>query len=342
MNPSRRNAIQSMTVNATTNAGLWLDKYFDQSDATPKEKLVNEITKEIQVEKPYPDFYLRWKQSLEHFGADCREAQVQGRMAIDLGAEAVLETAIALHHTYGVPYIPGSALKGLAAHYTKHLGDDWAKNSPAFEVLFGNTNTAGYVTFFDALYIPQSGHQGKALWPDVITVHHPDYYQAGKNPPPPADWDNPDPIPFLSTTGKYLIALAGPSEWVTKAYEILELALEKEGIGAKTSSGYGRMKFVSSTSRDRAATIDANVTVQPPKPPQAIPPGYLKGTVKKFGLGPSQSFGFITPVGGGADVFVHNNALAPGLTTLTEGQKVIFKTVPGQKGPQAEDVHVVE
>jgi CRISPR-associated protein Cmr6 len=56
-------------------------------------------------------------------------------------------------------------------------------------------------------------------------------------------------VPFLSVTGRYLIALAAPelpnpSEWIQATFAILEGALEEMGIGAKTSSGYGRMKFV--------------------------------------------------------------------------------------------------
>src|SRR5205823_1780838 len=164
-----------------------------------------------------------------------------------LGDESVLETAISLHRTYGVPYIPGSALKGLAASYARQrLGDDWHKDSKAYEIVFGNTDDAGYITFFDGLYIPGTGFSGKALWPDVITVHHQKYYQ---NPnTPPADWDDPIPVPFLTATGSYLIALAGPElekqeEWIDTTFAILKDALAELGIGAKTSSGYGRLEL---------------------------------------------------------------------------------------------------
>jgi CRISPR-associated protein Cmr6 len=76
-------------------------------------------------------------------------------------------------------------------------------------------------------------------------VHHPAYY-SGKNVElvPPADWDEPTPVPFLSATGSYLIALSAPKgceEWRQAAFDILKLALAEEGVGAKTSSGYGRM-----------------------------------------------------------------------------------------------------
>lgn len=76
----------------------------------------------------------------------------------------------------------------------------------------------------------------------MITTHHRDYYVGGTKPP--ADWDNPVPVPFLTATGCYLIALNGPAEWVDRALTILGMALRDSGIGAKTAAGYGRMKLL--------------------------------------------------------------------------------------------------
>jgi CspA family cold shock protein len=46
---------------------------------------------------------------------------------------------------------------------------------------------------------------------------------------------------------------------------------------------------------------------------------------------------------GEADVFCHYSAIqAEGYKSLREGQKVEFEIVKGQKGPQAEDVRVIE
>lgn len=41
-------------------------------------------------------------------------AELDWRMAVGLGIESVHETSLALHHTYGIPYVSGSALKGVA------------------------------------------------------------------------------------------------------------------------------------------------------------------------------------------------------------------------------------
>ena len=61
-----------------------------------------------------------------------------------------------------------------------------------------------------------------------------------------------------------------------------------------------------------------------------------QGTVKWFNS--EKGYGFIA-VDGGQDVFVHFSAIAmEGYKTLTEGQRVEFEVVQGQKGLQAANV----
>ena len=64
------------------------------------------------------------------------------------------------------------------------------------------------------------------------------------------------------------------------------------------------------------------------------------GTVKWFN--DSKGFGFITVDGQTKDVFVHHSAiLGTGFKSLSEGQRVEFEIVQGQKGPAAEKVRAV-
>jgi CspA family cold shock protein len=61
------------------------------------------------------------------------------------------------------------------------------------------------------------------------------------------------------------------------------------------------------------------------------------GTVKWFN--DSKGFGFITPDGGGEDVFAHFSAIqSKGFKSLKEGQRVTFDVTEGPKGKQAANI----
>jgi len=64
------------------------------------------------------------------------------------------------------------------------------------------------------------------------------------------------------------------------------------------------------------------------------------GTVKWFS--DEKGFGFITPDGGGRDLFVHFSGITgDGYRSLSEGAKVSFEEENGDKGPKAINVQKI-
>jgi CRISPR-associated protein Cmr6 len=195
------------------------------------------------------------------------EFKTMGRLIIGLGGENVLETGITLHHTYGTPIIPGTALKGLASHYCDRV---WGANKPGFKrnedyykTIFGSTadladKDSGHIIFHDAWITPNS--LVGSLKTDVMTPHHSDYYSGTTLPSgelaAPTDFDSPNPITFLSIFGTFHIVVscdvvgekneAGNKfegqKWTELTFGLLIDALRDWGIGGKTNAGYGRLE----------------------------------------------------------------------------------------------------
>ncbi len=273
---SRRHALQSLKPNPKrlTHPGLWLDRYIaeipkpskerhDQNEhGTPKDRLIREVltlSEALKSHNEYENYYRRYLQALESWPAPVLTAlgETQSRLVVGLGSSAVLENSITLHRTYGVPYIPGSALKGLASSYAaEYLADErWQRSFKDGEtsrgllqkLIFGDTRESGLVIFFDALPLPNEWELNR----DITTVHHPGYYRGEGQPP--ADWDSPTPIPYLTAKGTFHFALGispvaeesqeNAQALIEIAAELLRRALQNAGVGAKTSVGYGRVSL---------------------------------------------------------------------------------------------------
>jgi len=177
--PERDEENKLLKTTNTTNFSLWLDRMLHAQLITgrsPRKEhpYITHIKAicERGESSDYREFFQnRWLPSLSASAKQIRIARATGRLVVGLGSESAWENSITLHRTYGVPYIPGSALKGLAAAYAhRFLKDDrWRKAgttaeemsenyAAAHKVMFGDTTTEGYVTFFDALYVPNSGY----------------------------------------------------------------------------------------------------------------------------------------------------------------------------------------
>jgi len=154
------------------------------------------------------------------------------RLVVGTGRSHPVENGFSFHHTLGVPYLPGSSLKGVLR--------EWAQRARSDTSLLGTTQSVGMVDVLDALPI-----EPVSLVVEVLTPHY-----GGWTPEdPPGDWRNPLPIPYLALEegATFLVALMPSSSErlaIDQCWELLVPALGCVGVGARTSLGFGRLELV--------------------------------------------------------------------------------------------------
>lgn len=178
----------------------------------------------------------------------CADWATASRLLVGTGYKNTLEVGLGLHPLYGVPYLPGSSIKGLVrAWFDGQPGRD----ADQMRRLFGSAHKdegseaehqVGALSFYDAF--PRGTVRLEA---DVLTPHFGPYYQDPTVAP--AVWHDPNPVAFLAVAAgvsfRFVVtahvadgfAQAGELEMVRDA---LGQALAWLGAGAKTSNGYGR------------------------------------------------------------------------------------------------------
>jgi CRISPR-associated protein Cmr6 len=175
--------------------------------------------------------------------ADCQfDLKLGGRLMVNMSTGVLENAGMALHRHFNCPYIPGSALKGIARHAA------WCawKKSPAEQKdnidaisarIFGTPvsefkdadHQQGTICFMDAY--PKDREW--SLVSDVLTPH-------GGN-----DYSNPTPCFFLAVDkgAAFLFGLRKTSRAqsgdLAQAEAWLKQGLLEHGAGAKTIAGYG-------------------------------------------------------------------------------------------------------
>ncbi len=234
----------------SANAGLllrrglerWPHKQTSDSKAgNEKATLIADITK-LPVPDGYDWAYSRWQKTTTDNSNQLRfqsvELDLLSRLYIGLTRDSALETGITVQHAWGMPMIPGSALKGISRHMAQTSST--LKNEPdAIAYLFGSEDDAkpecGAVVFHDAWWVPQPG--AKPFAAEVVTPHHTAYYNLGSAYA--TDFDSPIPAPQIAAQGRFRFVVEGEEAWCTLALALLKLALTNHGVGGKTTSGYG-------------------------------------------------------------------------------------------------------
>lgn len=268
-----RDGFEKLNLETCHHPGLLFDRFYPGSENEAKEGEAKKIhfqkviasSTTSHVTDLYKKSFERWKNYLPNSINKSGSLETTGRMVVGLGKASVLEIGIHLHHHLGFPYIPGSSLKGICAHYCSKV---WGAKDESFkstmngdekssgkhhQFLFGDTTVAGSIGFEDAWFVPIPAAQKfqSPFHMDIITPHHKDWQDEGKTAP--TDYDSPTPVSFLSFSGKFhfCITWQGPdgqsdeekkqiNNWMNLAWKLLVEALTEHGVGGKNSSGYGR------------------------------------------------------------------------------------------------------
>jgi CRISPR-associated protein Cmr6 len=174
----------------------------------------------LQFSKIFKDRVNKQKENLKNQNfeiiLDDYKLKTASRLVVGLGAGHVLETSLTLHHIFGIPYIPGSALKGVVRMvnfwaivseqnkksdkeiqelqeqlYDKEISNSDSNDILKHKLLFGTQNFKGLLVFLDAY--PEVQNKQQIFELDVMTPHYQGYYTKNQVP---GDWENPNPIPF--------------------------------------------------------------------------------------------------------------------------------------------------
>ncbi|MCX7845568.1 MAG: type III-B CRISPR module RAMP protein Cmr6 [Dictyoglomaceae bacterium] len=257
------------------NINLLFSKFIPKSSIRNEEKenkdkylqfIISEFTKLEEKLIKFNERNQKLIETLESYGyiKISFEATCSWRLIIGLGATHPQETSMTLHHIYGIPYIPGSAIKGMTKHWavlkfadhmTKEENKDFTEiveeisktleKGENFDLtvdgitfsdliqIFGTQKEVGKVIFMDAYPIGKIN-----LKIDIMNPHYPQYYSEKE---PPTDWQTPIPIKFLTIekTKFQFYLLSYDSKLLSCAEKLLKEALREHGLGAKTSLGYG-------------------------------------------------------------------------------------------------------
>lgn len=228
----------------TTEAIKWYKNFYDDYAKEGTAELLKQIHTRQRL---FLASMAQWYDILE------MKATTKTRFITGIGQSHPSETSIVLDHNLGIPYVPASSIKGLLrfTHVVsliegnkldieekKKINDDEIGDISYY---YGTQQKCGSAIFLDAY-----SEKVPDLDIDIMNPHYAKYYQGEK---PPADYLDPTPIKFLTVAigTTFLFRALVPKKpdgedgvsLIMDIKNIYENALTKEGIGAKTSLGYG-------------------------------------------------------------------------------------------------------
>jgi len=199
------------------------------------------------------------------------KGRLEGRLAINLAEGLIQNAGMALDRIFGLPFIPGSAVKGVTRNAALEEVKEHPERLETFVRVFGTAESdykhgdlkgfsppsglpadfKGSVTFIQATPTNEAD-----IVVDITTVHYPDYYRTGSVAEQKKESPRPNPFPAVERGAEFAfpIALNGMSDdpkLLDAAARWLSQAMQKHGFGAKTAAGYGW--FADLTEEERRA-----------------------------------------------------------------------------------------
>ncbi len=249
-------------------AGLWFERFFNryeknweiikESQTPPKKEGKKDWIDLVKGERgdalQLNEFKTRQQNLVTVLNGQSRLYTTDWNFVSGMGNPHPVENGFSWHPTLAVPYLAGSAVKGLVRAWVEMNDEELsskekdARLKSWFGTVYKNdvAEQAGDFIFFDA--IPDKQPE---LVCDIMTPHMKDWYQNGdtgstKLNDVPADWHEPTPIPFLVVKKARFVFGVVPRPGqdnieIGLIFEALESALCWLGAGAKTAAGYGYM-----------------------------------------------------------------------------------------------------
>lgn len=184
--------------NSKANRGLIFNKYasgwhgkgkfleFDKADNNKGHWLKQFVDKDAGDGELLKEAAFRQHQMVTQLGGRTFAFKNVSRFVLGMGIEHPIENGLTWHPTLGVPYLPGSSLKGIVRSWIREeYGNKELEN-----LNFGSQDGVGELIFFDLLPI-----QPVRLAREIMTPHYGKYYQEKAIP---GDWESPVPIQFLA------------------------------------------------------------------------------------------------------------------------------------------------
>lgn len=249
------------------NRSLWIDK-FPGLPTTERDAKWRKDTIRHLVGMRADPIGIDVRKGIKKDIAETRElrAHLGGCLIVNQAVGVIENAGLCLDRHFGLPYIPGAAVKGITQAYAMETDAQWQRRFLVFGWSAGDKEArqcladheellkesfAGTVAFMAAYPVKDA-----RLDLDIVTCHHHDYY-AGKQDKA-SDTESPIPnvfpvvesgaefgfvlVPVGGGRGEAMKARLGlPDDFnsLAAAEEWLRNGICERGIGSKTAAGYG-------------------------------------------------------------------------------------------------------